>query len=193
MKKADMKKEIIVNVSQAIFARYGLGKTTVDEIAAAARMGKASLYHYFDSKEDIFKAVVEKEGRILKEKIQQAINNEKMPQQKIKVHLATRLKYLSEMANIHSALKDDNLDQYPFIKEIRENAFHEEMGIIKSILVDGVKAGIFKIRDIELTSFALMSALKGIEHQWSVKVLPVEMDKNIDKLMELLFEGIVKR
>ena len=57
--KADEKKRIITKVAQKIFSKYGLIKTTVDEIAKAARMGKASLYHYFKSKEDIFKEVVD--------------------------------------------------------------------------------------------------------------------------------------
>jgi len=80
--KGNEKKKIITQVAQNIFSKYGLIKTTVDEIAKAARMGKASLYHYFQSKEDIFKEVVEKENKYLKEKIREAIINEDTPQKK---------------------------------------------------------------------------------------------------------------
>jgi len=69
--KATEKKGIIIQVAHKIFSRYGLIKTTVDEIAKTARMGRASLYHYFKSKEDIFREVVEKENQFLKEKIQE--------------------------------------------------------------------------------------------------------------------------
>jgi len=60
MEKSEEKKNILLQVAQSIFARFGLFKTTVDEIAKAARMGKSSIYYYFRSKEDIFKAVLEK-------------------------------------------------------------------------------------------------------------------------------------
>ncbi len=83
--KDNPKKQIITMVAQNIFSKHGLLKTTVDEIAKAARMGKASLYHYFQSKEEIFKEVVEQENRFLKEKIRDAVNREKNPQKKMKI------------------------------------------------------------------------------------------------------------
>ena len=51
----------------------------------------------------------------------------------------------------------------------------------------------FTIRDIELTSFAIISAPKGLEYPWSVETPLPEVEENIDKLMEILFNGIVKR
>jgi len=192
LKKSE-KKGIITRVAQKIFSRYGLIKTTVDEIARAARMGKASLYHYFKSKEDIFAEVVEKENMLLTEKIQEAINKEDLPQKKIRAYIITRMKYLSELANIHSALKDDYLEHYAFIEKIRKRNFQEEIETIKNILKEGTKKGLFKVRDIELTSFAIISALKGLEYPWSVETPLPEVEKNIDKLLEILFNGIAKR
>jgi len=191
--KKSEKKGIITRVAQKIFSRYGLIKTTVDEIARAARMGKASLYHYFKSKEDIFREVVEKENMLLTEKIQEAINKEDLPQKKIRAYIITRMKYLNELANIHSALKDDYLEHYAFIEKIRKRNFQEEIETIKNILKEGTKKGIFKVRDIELTSFAIISALKGLEYPWSVETPMPEVEKSIDKLLEILFNGIVKR
>jgi len=191
--KKNEKKGIITQVAQKIFSRYGLLKTTVDEIAKAARMGKASLYHYFKSKEDIFREVVEKENKLLTEKIQEAINKVDSPMEKIRMYIITRMNYLNELANIHSALTDDYLDHYAFIEKIRKKNFHEEIETIKNILKEGVKEKIFKIRDIELTSFTIISALKGLEYPWTVETPLVEMEKNIDKLLEILFNGIVER
>jgi len=80
--KAEEKKKIITTVAQSIFSKYGLLKTTVGEIAKAARVGKASLYHYFESKEDIFKEVIEKENRYMRERIRDAIIKENGVSQK---------------------------------------------------------------------------------------------------------------
>ena len=191
--KADEKKKIITKVAQKIFSRYGLLKTTVDEIAKAARMGKASLYHYFQSKEDIFKEVVEKENKFLKEKIREAIINEDTPQKKMKIYILKKMEYLKELANIHSALKDDYLEHYAFIENIREKNSREELFTIREILQDGEDKGIFEINDIELTAFAIASALKGLEYPWSINISFPEIESNINKLLEILFNGIVKR
>ncbi len=191
--KDNPKKQIITMVAQNIFSKHGLLKTTVDEIAKAARMGKASLYHYFQSKEEIFKEVVEQENRFLKEKIRDAVNREKNPQKKMKIYILKKMEYLKELANIHSALKDDYLKNYAFIEKIREKNSREELFTIREILQDGEDNGIFEIDDIELTAFAITSALKGLEFPWSINISYPEIESNINKLLEILFHGIEKK
>jgi AcrR family transcriptional regulator len=58
----------IVGVARKIFTRNGFRKTTMEEIAGVSQKGKSSIYYYFNSKEEIFRAVVEKEARELKVK-----------------------------------------------------------------------------------------------------------------------------
>jgi AcrR family transcriptional regulator len=186
-------KIIIIKAAQELFARFGFVKTTVDEIARAARMGKATLYHYFRGKEDIFKEVIEKESRILNEKIKEAIDKEETPQKKLKAFVLTRMRYLNELANIYSALRDEFLDHYAFVEKTRENDFYQEIKSVKNMLNEGIEKNIFVIQDVELTSFAIISALKGLEYPWSIKVSLPDIEKNVDKLLEILFIGILKR
>ncbi len=191
--KDNPKKQLITQVAQNIFSRHGLLKTTVDEIAKAARMGKASLYHYFQSKEEIFKEVVKQENKFLREKIREAIINENTPQKKMKIYILKKMEYLKELVNINSALKDEYLEHYAFIEKIRGKNSREELYTIREILQDGEDKGIFNINDIELTAFAIASAFKGMEYPWLTGISFPEIEKNIDKLMEILFNGIVKR
>jgi AcrR family transcriptional regulator len=156
-------------------------------------MGKASLYHYFKGKEDIFKEVVEQEYQFLKEKTREAITNEDSPQKKLKIYIIKKMEYLKELANIHSALKDDYLEHYAFIKKIRDKNNRGELLTIREILQDGEDKGIFEINDIELTAFAIATALKGLEVTWSLNISFPEIESNVDKLLEIVFKGIVKR
>ncbi len=191
--KDNPKKQIITQVAQIIFSKHGLLETTVDEIAKAARMGKASLYHYFKSKEEIFKEVIEQENKFLKEKIREAVNKETTPQKKMKIYISKKMEHLKDLVNINSALKDEYLEHYAFIERIRENNSREELFTIREILQDGEDKGIFEINDIELTAFAIASALKGLEYPWSINISFPEIESNINKLLEILFHGIEKR
>lgn len=47
----------LVDAARDLFFRYGYKKTTLDDLAEAVGMTKSSLYHYFSSKEDLFKKV----------------------------------------------------------------------------------------------------------------------------------------
>jgi len=111
----------------------------------------------------------------------------------LKIYILKKMEYLKKLANINSALKDDYLEHYAFIGKIRENNTREELGTIQEILQDGKDKGLFQINDIELTAFAIFSAIKGLEYPWSVNISFPKIESNIDNLLEILFNGIVKR
>ena len=49
-----------------LFTKYGIDKTTMENIAEAAGKGKSTLYYYFKTKEDVFSAAATVEhGKIL--------------------------------------------------------------------------------------------------------------------------------
>jgi TetR/AcrR family transcriptional regulator len=51
----------ILDAAHKRFARYGLTKVTMDEIAEDLGMSKAALYYYFPTKEDLYRNVVASE------------------------------------------------------------------------------------------------------------------------------------
>jgi AcrR family transcriptional regulator len=56
-------KERIFAAGARIFARHGFDGARVDQIAAAARVNKQLLYHYFGSKDQLFTAILERAYR----------------------------------------------------------------------------------------------------------------------------------
>jgi AcrR family transcriptional regulator len=57
-RKADRPAEIVA-AAMAVFAEKGFAAARLDEIAARAGVSKGALYLYFETKEDLFRAVVE--------------------------------------------------------------------------------------------------------------------------------------
>ena len=117
----------IVSVARKIFTRYGFKKTTMEEIAAATRKGKSSIYYYFQSKEDIFRAVVEKEAEELKERLDKTINTEAPPIDKLKAYILFRLHHVRTLENFYAALNEEYLSHMDFILEIRQKFDQEEL------------------------------------------------------------------
>jgi AcrR family transcriptional regulator len=193
MVKQENIREIIINVARNIFAKFGFRKTTMEEIAQAARKGKSSIYHYFNSKEEIFNAVVEKETSTLHIALSEAINTSFTPEEKLKAYIQTRMDTISKLANLYSALKDEYLDHFSFIEKIRSHFDQEEIKMIKEILVEGINKGDFVIEDLEITAFGIITALKGLEYPIFVKKEYVDIEKKFNGLLNILFYGIVKR
>ncbi len=189
----DEVKETIVNVARHIFSRFGFKKTTMDEIAAASHKGKSSIYYYFQSKEEIFKAVVEKEASILKQELLNAFNETQSPEQKLKAHVIVRMHSMEKLANFYSAMKDDYLSNLDFIEKIRKQYDEEEIKMMENILNEGVENSIFEIGDTSLAAIAIVTALKGLEIPlfWGVEEKDVE--RRLDHLLHILFNGVLKR
>jgi AcrR family transcriptional regulator len=189
----DEVKEAIVNVARHIFSRFGFKKTTMDEIAIASRKGKSSIYYYFASKEEIFQAVVEKEAEILKQELIKAFNETDNPEQKLKMHVLIRMRTMEKLANFYSAIKDDYLGHLDFIEKIRKKYDQEEIQMMESILVEGVKNGIFEIEDTALAAIAIVTAMKGMEIPLFWGVEEKDLESRLDHLIHILFHGVMKR
>ncbi|MCD6374378.1 MAG: TetR/AcrR family transcriptional regulator [Caldisericaceae bacterium] len=188
-----LRKSKILEVAQNLFAKFGLAKTTIDDIAKMAHMGKASIYYYFTSKEAIFKEVVEKEGKILKEKLIEAVSSQNTPQGKLRSYLITRMTAIKDLANYYSALREEYLKHYSFIEKARHAYDSFEITMISTILSEGQNKGILDIEDITLAAETFVAAMKGMEYQWSMEGSKEEIIEKIDVLLKILFKGIEKR
>jgi len=187
------KAELIVDVAQRLFAKYGFKKTTIDEIAHSAHIAKGSIYYYFDSKEDIFRAVLDKENRLWSQKVREVINRASTPQEKLRAYLVTRMKYLSKLTNFYSALREEYLEHYSFVENIRKKYFREEIEIVKAILKEGTEKRVFQIEDLELMAFVIVATLKGLEYSWTMEIPTPDIEKRVDLLLKVLFNGLLKR
>lgn len=184
----------IIKVARKIFTRYGFKKTTMEEIATASRKGKSSIYYYFPSKEDIFRAVVEKEANELKVRLDKTIDAQAPPIDKLKAYILFRLHHVRTLENFYAALNEEYLSHMDFILEIRQKFDQEELEVVKEILEEGMDDGTFQITSSEIGALAIATMMKGLE-------LPLLLSNEhktdrgelLDDLIRILFYGIVKR
>lgn len=192
-----VKKEVrdyIVGVARKIFNRNGFRKTTMEEIAAACHKGKSSIYYYFKSKEEIFRAVVEKEAEELKERLDRTLRKDDQPIDRLKAYILFRLYRVRSLENFYAALMEEDLSHMDFILQIRRNFDMEERRLVREILDEGMSRGSFQISSSEIGAIAISTMMKGLE-------LPLllsdehktDREELLEDLMRVLFYGIIKR
>lgn len=184
---------MIVEKAQAIFARYGFRKTTMDDIARAMNKGKSTLYHYFPSKEALFTTVIEREVKELKTEIHQALAGEKTPPAKLRTYILTRMHAFKRLANLYQAFADEYLENYRFIEKIRTSYDEYERMIVSNILHEGVQTGLFAISDLDLIAHVIVVASKGLEYQWALDKDTTKTERDIDTLLQIFFYGLFTR
>jgi Transcriptional regulator len=189
--KEEFRKKIIITAGQ-IFSHYGFKKTTMDEIAKALKIGKSSIYYYFESKEDIFEAVVLFEANILRNELTTAIKSVESPIGKMKNYVFVRMKAFEKLSNYYNAIFDKNLDHFDFIETIREKYDREELAILRLIIYHGIRKKVFNVVNSEYTAMAIQTTLKGLEVPLFWKKKEVNIENRLNAILDVLFYGIVK-
>ena len=67
----------VMKAARKLFGERGFAATSVDDIAAASRVAKGAIYHYFKTKSDLFEAVFEEASSDLVKENDGAVRSEK--------------------------------------------------------------------------------------------------------------------
>ena len=78
-KEREQRKEQILSSALSVFKKHGIEKATMDEIAKEADFGKATLYYYFSSKEEIFAEQLVRGWRMIWESIEPIVHQTNQP------------------------------------------------------------------------------------------------------------------
>ncbi len=192
VEKDKIRKEIIEQAS-GIFRQFGYRKTTMDDIAHAVKKGKSSLYYYYKSKDEIFKAVVSAEGILFRKEIFQAILAAQSPLDKLKAFILARMNTYPKTSNFHEAMKTSGFRDQKFMDRVRKIYEHQEVGLFKNILKEGVEQHFFKIYDIDLAARAIVMAMRGMEEMLFKANTQESYLKQLDDIVHIIFYGIVNK
>ncbi len=186
------KRDKIVVAAQRLFSRFGLKKTTVEEIIRLTKIAKGTFYKYFPDKEALFLEVVEKESASLVSTIREEVAKASTSQEKMRMYLLTKIRNIAKLVNFYK-VTHETLDEYwPQIEEVRKKYLAEEQKLVCEILKDGTANGELDVAAPELTAFAITIAVKGLESTWMIEESPLELEEGIEALLNVLFKGILK-
>ncbi|MBW2704252.1 MAG: TetR/AcrR family transcriptional regulator [Deltaproteobacteria bacterium] len=175
-----------------IFMRHGYHKTTIEDIGKACGLGKAALYYYFPSKEAIFVEVVRTESAEILRQITKAIEAVEDPRKKLSEMIKTRFKLVSDIMEdiIGRDLGEELLELLPMAAMARQEFFSEEANLIRQILTEGQRQGVFKEIPSPELPLLIISAIRGIELHFAEIQQAPSQDDAIDLMTKLFFEGI---
>ncbi len=155
------KQTLILEAAQKRFIHYGYGKTSLDEIAGDLGIGKATIYHYFKNKEDIFLHVLKQESSSLRKTLQKSLEDINSPREKLKIFLAKHFEFMSGNVNVSRLMLDPWRNLQPlFDKGLRE-FYNEQFVLLRGILQEGIREKSFRQMDVKQVSVLLLSLLRS--------------------------------
>ena len=153
----------LVDVARQLFAKMGVEKTTMNDIALASKKGRRTLYTYFKSKEDIYMAVVESELDMLSDMMKRVAEKNISPDEKMIEMIYTRLDAVKEVVFRNGTLRANFFRDIWRVEKVRKRFDAKEILLFKDVLREGVEKGVFRIDDIDMTAELVHYCVKGIE------------------------------
>jgi len=156
-------RDSILDAAESLFERYGYGKTTVDEIAKEAGIGKGSIYLHFESKEDLAFAWVDRIHRRLEEQLRTILDGDGSFGARLHKCLVHRVIFRYDLFACHERSMDEALIALKIKLLGRRDAMHRlEAELIAGHLAAGVANGECRSLDVQKSASSMVTATNAL-------------------------------
>ena len=154
---------LLVDVARQLFAKNGFEDTSMNDIAVAANRGRRTLYTYFNSKEEIYLAVIQTELERLYERMEEVARKSIPPEEKMVQLIFAHLEVMKEAAYRNGNLRAEFFRDVWKVESVRKNFDKNEINLFRRIMNEGIDKGVFDIRNVRLSAEIMHYCLKGCE------------------------------
>jgi AcrR family transcriptional regulator len=192
------KKQEILKAAMRMFARNGVVKTKMTDIAVAAGIGKGTIYEYFRSKEDIFEEAYSHIFMDMENRAAEILESSIPPEEKLRMFLRVTMEEFlvrdgGEFAGIMMSFwsegvrnRNERIMQIIDLKKV----YSEFRIMISGILEEGIKKRHFRYMDTHLTASVIIGAMDGILLQYIMDRNVFSPENAIKALLGSLLNGI---
>lgn len=189
---ADERRKEIVDQAAALFNARGYHGTSLEDVAAAVGLRKASLYHYFRGKDDILKLIHEDFLTWTMQREEQRRAYGLPPGQHLLEIIADTLEVLSRRPGHIRVF----IEHYRELDETTRTHIAEEReryaGMVEDVIRSGIEKGVFRPVDPRLGMLALFGAVNWA-YQWYRPKEGDEPRQMAYALWDLLMRGVRSR
>lgn len=161
--KREARRAELVSAAASLFSERGVAKTTVSDIVKVAGVAQGTFYLYFDSKDEVVLAVVERMGEAM---IDGAAARVEAGQSVVDKLLILR-DLLSDVGSEPGAAELIELMHRPENRALHDR-FAEDLTprfvpLVEEIVEQGVAEGVFNVEDTRAAAWFVLAGLQSVE------------------------------
>lgn len=153
----------LIDIARQLFAKNGVANTTMNDIAVASGKGRRTLYTYFNSKEDVYSAVIESELERLSDKLDEVAAMKMRPLDKVIELIYTHLIMIRETVVRNGNLRAEFFRNIWMVEKVRKKFDDYEIDLFRKVYQEGKADGEFDIDDVNLVADITHYCIKGLE------------------------------
>ncbi len=180
-------REEILQRASVLFYERGYGATSIRDIADAVGISSSTMYHHFTNKQDVLYAIV---TRFMSDFV-----NATVPV--LRDSALSPAERIRRVIGLHIEISDDrrpelligNPIRYALDPAQREHAtalqiaYHDA---VRDTIVEGCRAGEFRVEDVSITTLAILDMLNGIR-EWFSPAGRLSRDRLVERYTALVF------
>jgi len=164
-KSTDNSKEQILEAAMKVFVKKGYSQTRMEDIAEISGLSKGAIYHHYDSKKNLFLALIDywEEYFFFKVFFNKDVKSKKaeyllrdMSKDIIETFKSSKYILLAELEFWSLANHDED------VRDKTEALYMKLMKLIRSIISKGIKENDFKQLNVDVAALSVMTSLQGV-------------------------------
>ncbi|MGJ7030154.1 TetR/AcrR family transcriptional regulator [Niabella hirudinis] len=200
MSKRDLVKKQIGKGAMQCFEKFGLDKTTLEDIAQTVGLNKASLYYYYKNKEDIFVETALREGEDYILALQGRAQQKKGIENQVAYYMQARFKYYMKVLNMNRVSTDTLHKILPRFFELYDALMNREKRFLSELIRHAIGKGeLAQASPVQIASVLIniSDALKHAAEQMAILKRDADVDyarslQDMKLLVSLIFRGLKK-
>jgi AcrR family transcriptional regulator len=187
----------ILDATERLLARYGYQKTTMDDLAREAGIGKRTIYLHFTSKEEVALSSIDRIVDRLTERLRAVAGSDLPADRRVRRMLLLRVLFrFDSVRDYHHSFDELFASLRPAYLARRQRYFDAEASVFAGVLREGRDAGLFAFDDPLAAAQTLLLATNALlPSGLSVRELGKrsEVEAKTARIADLLLTGLVRR
>jgi TetR/AcrR family fatty acid metabolism transcriptional regulator len=185
------KRSAILRAATRVFARNGYFNSKVAQIARAAGVADGTVYLYFKSKEEILHSVFDQNMTAAIAAGRKLIEQTKDPREKLRRIARLHLERLGADRDLAIVFQVELRGSTKFMQEFSAAAFAEYLGLLRSTLEQGQRAGVFRRElNAKVTAKILFGALDEMATNWIISKRSYQLEPMAEIVMDVFLNGV---
>lgn len=190
MKTREERSNRIMEAGLDVVLRYGYRKTTLEDVAAAAGVSRATLYNHFPNKEALVREIISWRLDLMRAATASAMDPASPPEVRMAAAVGATIDSLKLLKDPYALLLGPARDAVALGAEEIAAYETEQRALLASLLREGVESGRFRDVDPEILATALQAALRGLLEAWMFQDRAL-LAQGTQVLLSTLFQGLL--
>jgi AcrR family transcriptional regulator len=194
---ADQTRDRLLDAAERLLARLGYQKTTMEDLAREAGLGKRTIYLHFAGKEEVMLSTIDRIVERLLHSLREAANSGGPAAQRLRRMIRLRVMFrFDSVRDYYQGIDDPFRAIRPAYMARRARYFAAESEVFAAVLAEGAERGELAVDDPREAAFDLILATNALlPSALSTRELGgrEEVEARARRIADLLIDGLRRR